>query len=678
MTSPFPYSPLREDHFRIIEFDAVQPEISIRLVDYPVDGALEYSALSYACGTEPKTEAILCNGKDFKITPHLKESLRQICSHSSHLRLWVDVICINQGSIAEKAAQVAKMHHIYQSAREVYVWLGGEEDGSEELTKAINSLVIPPTQEGDILQRVVKYRSEAPQLFDVSLFKAVAALSRRSWFRRLWTAQEYFYGRSIRFYCGTRRFEGTKLMKMLNKLSIHSFGGREPPDFEEEHDLFVGFQALIALEKIKKSHNEEAPLTFFDFVMLGRARFVTEPVDRIYALFGMAEGTDVIYRKGIPIDYSEEAKTKYWETYTRFGKIALQHERDLRLLSYVSCEERPDQLPSWCPNLHSPTRTADLDQVHVFAAGWPWIKHQECLRDLERDSISCTGHPHFGGKEKRHATVSSTSNTVSIWGASLGQISSIGPSKEWETNINTEDISSAQQLAKDLLNWLLDSEKFCRSHRENGKAARQIWNSILVKETSKSRRKSKIGTDTNIGVRRVEEPEESQILKPEPNSGAADISLLESSENARKDDGEEDEKPDPLEELHEENSVYLFMITVLLKVLDLNPELAWIEQDAELLEHFLSLYIWIVAFDEDWNSRVILATEDHRIGLASEEVAVGDTVCMLYGGRTLYILRPSDAGYRFVCDAYVYNCMNGEIFEDLDQGMVKEELFAIS
>ena len=40
------------------------------------------------------------------------------------MALWIDQICIDQGSTAEKGDQVAIMGEIYRGASEVLIWLG--------------------------------------------------------------------------------------------------------------------------------------------------------------------------------------------------------------------------------------------------------------------------------------------------------------------------------------------------------------------------------------------------------------------------------------------------------------------------------------------------------------------------------------------------------------------------
>lgn len=46
------------------------------------------------------------------------------------LLIWADALCINQDDEEEKGKQVQSMRLIYQSATEVSVWLGPEDDSS--------------------------------------------------------------------------------------------------------------------------------------------------------------------------------------------------------------------------------------------------------------------------------------------------------------------------------------------------------------------------------------------------------------------------------------------------------------------------------------------------------------------------------------------------------------------
>jgi len=79
-----------------------------------------------------------------------------------------------------------------------------------------------------------------------------------------------------------------------------------------------------------------------------------------------------------------------------------------------------------------------------------------------------------------------------------------------------------------------------------------------------------------------------------------------------------------------------------------------------------------------WTNRAFIMTEGGRIGAASSGVKVGDTICVLFGGRPAYVAQKKHefGTWRFIGDAYIDDLMNGEIFEILEKGEVKQEMFA--
>jgi hypothetical protein len=101
--------------------------------------------------------------------------------------------------------------------------------------------------------------------------------------------------------------------------------------------------------------------------------------------------------------------------YSNFGRIALLHEPNLRLLSIVSSEERLKSLPSWCLNLNSTLVTAELDSVKVYAAGWTFKEHAKGHDDSESSTSSkCFRHSNFKGKDENHVLASALTTNVSI------------------------------------------------------------------------------------------------------------------------------------------------------------------------------------------------------------------------------------------------------------------------
>jgi hypothetical protein len=664
---PYHYEPLLENQFRILEITAVQPEICTRLARCVVGQSPPFHALSYAWGSESNTEVIICDNAQFLITPHLHECLVSIFLENGPTRLWVDAICIDQSSDSEKGAQVAKMHRLYHNADLVYVWLGKASDGSNEAMDAIRDVGLPrdskDTSEEQMNNRLLHLKSEAPKLFQMDLFKPITALSRRSWFQRLWVVQEYLLARSVIFLCGRKTVDSRKLRDTLRKMSIYSFGDGNPPMAAEEA-LFEGYDAFVNLERIKTNYNNGGALGFFDFVMIGRSRLAKEPVDRIYALLGLTEKTDTVYAANLPIDYSEDTRTKYWRVYIEFGKIALQNEPHLRLLTVASSDERPEGLPSWCPNLCSPVTLDKLDDPDVFAAGWPWKDHLSVV-----GPDGCKGHPHFKSPEESHVKIIENSSVISVWGVRLDRIRAAVPKSGWSTSDEPTDLETIQRLAKGILKWFEECEQFCTTYGKYEKApspGRTVWNPVLKIEGAPDRRPKKEdennGDDELVTVSDMAEPVKSSS-RDQPQAQLSSAALTHGSLTSA--------------EERDADTPYIFIINTMTELLKLNRDKAQIEEVNKLASDFNLFWSWFLFMDKDWSGRALFATEGGYLGCAPKDVAAGDAVCVLYGGRTLYVLREEGNGYRLIGEAYVYDCMDGQIFEMLDQGLVVEEAFPI-
>jgi hypothetical protein len=613
--APYHYKALEPDQIRVLEILETETLFRSRLVHHNDSDSSEYHALSYAWGVESCTEAIECDGEQVLVTPHLLEGLRSIYATTGISSIWVDAICINQNDDEEKALQVAKMHSIYRNAASVVVWLGASQDNSDIAMDAImqGSLLEQPEipkDDNEALISVLRHSETAPALFDPSTFTPLARLSDRSWFRRLWIAQEYFFACKVLFCCGRKTVPGDNFIKSLRGLSIHSFGREIPQDLrnEDRSQLWVGFRMLTELHRLKDEPNR---LSFFELVLHGRKRHVKEPVDRLYAIYGMAEDSDERYWNGIPIDYSTDNRRDYWIVFATFAKLALLHEPHLRLLSVVDSISRPKELPSWCPNLNS-TSSTDHMMGH-YEAGWP-TEGNEVPRNC----------PNFASKDERHFTFSSSGKVMEIWGARIDFVSLIQqdlmPTSEFDRN----NIATAKHWASSMLKWLKSCEKFCERAIQDPKEARLIWNETMV------------GTGND------------------PDKRAKNSDLIP----------------------------YMLMEKVLDEIISLDARSSM--DKSSVLQTFLGpTLLWISTIQDQWESRVLFATTDGKLGYASNKILQGDQVCMFYGGRLIYILRGTPAHntrkkqFQFASEAYLFNHMDGEVFDMLREGILKEEQFSI-
>ena len=110
------------------------------LEDFDLAEAPAYFALSYTWGdaegedginpvvsrdpSEHRTERVLVDGRTLFVTSNLHDAVKQLRMSSVTGYYWIDMICINQEDMEEKATQVASMGRIYRTAGALLIWLG--------------------------------------------------------------------------------------------------------------------------------------------------------------------------------------------------------------------------------------------------------------------------------------------------------------------------------------------------------------------------------------------------------------------------------------------------------------------------------------------------------------------------------------------------------------------------
>jgi hypothetical protein len=137
-------------------------------------GAYPYDALSYVWGKSNETRSIRIDQLDFPIQPNLHDALTRLRHQYIERIIWVDAICINQADNKEKEKQIMFMARIYGQATRVVVWLGAAADNSDQAVEELRNLG------GKI--------STNPSNIE-AIDKAVLALLRRPWFRRIWVRE---------------------------------------------------------------------------------------------------------------------------------------------------------------------------------------------------------------------------------------------------------------------------------------------------------------------------------------------------------------------------------------------------------------------------------------------------------------------------------------------------------
>lgn len=163
--------------------------------------AMEYEALSYVWG-DPKPERYIFVSKvdsgihsklKVPVGPNLHDALLSLRHEKSSRRIWIDAICLNQASNAEKSREVRKMGEIYRMAKTVILFLGAPSHSTvtwmESLFRFLNrstpELAGGPYAKDKLIgldQSCVKCQTKAE---DVGKGFIEACL--QPWWGRLWT-----------------------------------------------------------------------------------------------------------------------------------------------------------------------------------------------------------------------------------------------------------------------------------------------------------------------------------------------------------------------------------------------------------------------------------------------------------------------------------------------------------
>jgi Heterokaryon incompatibility protein (HET) len=372
----FVYTPLPAGHVRllgrpppslVVKNTVEIPGIdSYKLTTFAIDHCPAYIAISYCWGTEASTQPCQLNtdrddGGVLPITPHLQAGLRKVFAVLKPDWVWVDAICITQNDEVEKAAQVAQMGEIFERARRVVVWLGGDYDGSERVMGLMPLLTSSPVLELLADQTridwdgLVQLRIPAcDDQFWVWLFD----LLHRPWFERLWIVQEAVLGRDIVFLCGELTLSWDRLKSLCATLRdsdlLRELGVRSEL-WKENRKKYRSFRALDVIESvddIKQMRVTRPWVAALVLLALIRKQISNEPLDYVYGVLGLLPES---CRSNVTVYYSETSRKWYGYTYAQLFQALIKGMGDAALM-FLNNIETPPGAPSWCPELRSRTQ----------------------------------------------------------------------------------------------------------------------------------------------------------------------------------------------------------------------------------------------------------------------------------------------------------------------------------
>ncbi|GKT54220.1 heterokaryon incompatibility protein [Colletotrichum tofieldiae] len=349
-----------------------------------------FDALSYVWGDLTSTREIFVQGISHQVTVNLEVALRYLRQVDRPRTLWIDALCINQNDIPERSSQVAQMGHIYRGAREVVAWLGEESDNS--------NLAFDLTEAGSKLSYwclgLKSGTTPASAAFGSKHINALEHLTRRLWWKRVWTFQELVLAKSVQFVCGNRRMDAYLLFTLARVYFDHintcdKCNLSQAPHQEDMSRLGEMLAPLIMLEY---SRQDAGNLYIPHTVFLYRSRDCTDPRDKIYGFLGL-EAVNKSSPSRSP-DYSLQVS----DVYAQATRDFIATEKQLTVFSQLLPRCAPhkssisDDLPTWAPDLTAAaapqvsidmyTRMTNLRLYNATASGTLSIGRRADIRKL--------------------------------------------------------------------------------------------------------------------------------------------------------------------------------------------------------------------------------------------------------------------------------------------------------
>ncbi|KAL8405165.1 hypothetical protein RB594_009892 [Gaeumannomyces avenae] len=245
---------------------------------------VSYEALSYTWGDASTPQHILVNGGVLPVTANLHRALVHLRLPTSDRVLWVDAVCIDQGSPHERTHQVGQMQRIYGQAERVLIWLGPATFESRLAMPYLLRVDQAVLRSGRRLDTPDVWRDEFERGREGDTTTAVVhhmlpALFESPWFRRVWVIQEAASAKAALVMYGHDAVPARTFAMLSTLPSIRIPEGARAalevmpsPLKRLETSWWHGGRDLLAL--LCKFQNYEA----------------TDPRDKVYALLGISEG----------------------------------------------------------------------------------------------------------------------------------------------------------------------------------------------------------------------------------------------------------------------------------------------------------------------------------------------------------------------------------------------------
>ncbi|KAF2174689.1 hypothetical protein K469DRAFT_613736, partial [Zopfia rhizophila CBS 207.26] len=545
---------------------------------------------------------------------------------------WIGRVCIDQGNLHERAAQVGFMKEIYKRAEGIVIWLG---ESSPLTTSAVSTITVisrwfasETSVQPDHIIKADGLRLTAQHL-DVlkglsskdhlgiptqEAYEQAATFFSLPWFRRVWVLQEAFSGSTITARIGTHSLPwGSVILAALwQSLLTRSYTSSQGEFSLNGPHISRGYLPELWLGLL----HTRIPrgLSMVELVCRARDFQATDPRDKVFALLGLAN--DIGNAENRPIGLLPDYTKTKERVYCDFARSLIIRQRNLDILSAVDTFTAQRHFarrfsPSWMPDLDVPIAT-------IRGFGYPRKYRASALTAVVPDSnteLLCL--------DNSDAEVLGLSGFV------------------------FDSVKTANQA---VLNFRKDLHLYWGNQRD---AVRTIWHhcvngfSSFPTQSSNSLLRAYINTLTAVGFASPSKFPDYPLGEIIPSDEVPNITADFAAYWAQTDPS--------FTAFHEQQRSALLQLSK--------------TGDADQ---------FAVVAGKACDERLFFFTRDGHMGLCPRAARVGDLIVILYGGSVPYVLRRhSDDCYTFVGECYVHGMMFGEALVKKERYDIKEQVFRL-
>ena len=368
--------------------------IDFELKTFAVQDCPEYYALSYAWSAVVADCAIWCTNQRLRISSDLLRGLNELeCLRQfTNKWLWVDQICIDQANMKEKSHQVKLMSKIYSRAVSTVVWLGPSDGPHDQGFKLVRQLQNAKEERNGrsrplMNERVLRYERNLLELglppLDDPAWEQLVSMLNTKWFSRLWIMQEIFLSRN-----DPTVVSGLSFGTLYSLVRTGCFVGRA--EFPERTSPFLKSAAReFSLSSMIMLHSGAQYCDFATAVALSCEQDVSDPKDRIYALYGLTQDPRAkdYWPDALVPNYEKSTEQIYREVVIHFLTVT----KDLSLWLLVNWDPSGDGLPSWVPKFDRLPLAATERYIPAFTTEGEGTAAVQCFHILYSTSMKTSG-----------------------------------------------------------------------------------------------------------------------------------------------------------------------------------------------------------------------------------------------------------------------------------------------